>query len=173
MDWSTLTNFCVDGGNNGGACASDTDCPNGSCGSTDVVHLYHDIVVPSKLVLGGGTIESPAEYEIQVKESTCPPQSESNYSDPLVLTQAGWGDVVEDCTQCPCGPPEDTVNLVTDIVSLISKFQNLDCAPSKTRSDLQPANVDFKVDFVDVVQCLGAFTGGSYPFVPEGDPCSP
>ncbi len=166
-DWhgACVDSSCFGGLKGGDPCETDDDC-------VEAVHLYHEGIVPSKLQAGGGAIEVPSQYEVQLIGSDCSPEDEGNFSEPLALTQPGWGDIVENCVGCPCGPPDDTVSVITDVVSLLDKFANLSCAPKKSRSELQPQNVDFKLDIFDVVQCLTAFQGGSYPFTPSSpDPC--
>ncbi len=171
MDWNTLSEHCVDGSNNGGICADAGDCPGGTCGSDRTVSLYHPYIVPSTLAEGGGSIESQAQYEVQAVDSTCSPQAEQAYSSPLPVVQGAWGDVVNDCTGCPCGAPDHFVNVITDVLGVVNRFQNADCAPRKVRVDLEPSVPDFQINISDAVQALGAFTGESYPFAPTGDPC--
>lgn len=167
MDWTTLADRCVGGSNDGGVCSGAADCPGGSCGADGLVNVYHSELVPSKLAPGGGAIGVPARYEVQAIDILCSTAVESNFSAPLVAVQPGWGDIVRDCTGCPCTAPDNAVNVVTDVVSLISKFSNLDCAPLKARADLQPKSLDFQVDVLDVVQGLGGFSGSWFPFSPS------
>ena len=96
---------------------------------------------------------------------------EEDYSEPLAISTAVWGDVVRDLAECPNGPSNGTINVVGDVVSLIRKFSNANCAPSKSRADLEPASLDLKINITDVLQSLGAFTGEGYPFTPDTDPC--
>jgi len=175
MDWTTLANHCTGGGSHDGdPCVSDADCGDGTCGHSSVVHLYHGGIVPSHMASSTGPIDRPASYEVQVIDAVCNLGSEEDYSEPLLWTQAGWGDVVLSVADCPNGPPDQNIGAVTDVVSVLNKFANTPCAPSKARTDLVDSllapGLDFKIDITDVVQCLGAFTGGSYPVAP-GNPC--
>jgi hypothetical protein len=111
-----------------------------------------------------GPVDVAAIYDIQAIDTRCEIGNEINYSEPLVVSQAGWGDVVLDVSGCPNDPPEGSVGVVTDVIAVLNKFSNNDCAVTKARADLQPHNVDFKIDIQDVVLCLGAFTGAEYPF---------
>jgi hypothetical protein len=164
MDWGTLADHCVNGSNDGGACSDDGNCPDGSCGSDNVVHLYLEGIVPSHMASSTGPIDAPAIYAVQMIDAQCGLSDEDAYSDTLTLLQAGWGDLVLDISACPNGPPDGRVDVVTDVIAVLNKFTNLNCAPLKARADLQPHNVDFKIDISDVVLCLGAFTGDDYPF---------
>ncbi len=175
MDWTTLADRCTgDEWHDGDSCTGDGDCGTGTCGHSHVVHLYHGGIVPSHMASSTGPIDEPASYEVQVIDAVCNMSREEDYSEPLLWTQAGWGDVVLSVADCPNGPPNQNIGAVTDVVSILNKFANTNCAPSKTRTDIVDSrlapDLDFKIDITDVVQCLGAFTGGSYPVVP-GDPC--
>ncbi len=174
MDWGTLADHCNTPGAaalDGYPCSVDADCqdagnPNGTCGVSDVVHLYHEGVVPSHMVAGAGPIGDPpvgpARYRIQAIDSDCMMTDEANYSPAMPMTQAGWGDVVLNVAECPNGPPEETVDVITDVVALLNKFSNLPCAIQKARADLVPCLVDASIGIPDVVASLGAFGGADY-----------
>ena len=85
----------------------------------------------------------------------------------MVGSKLVWGDVVLNIAGCPAGPPNLNIDVLGDVVGSINKFSNLNCAPKKTRVDLEPGAADFRVNFTDVLQGLGAFTGAGYPFTPE------
>ncbi len=59
-----------------------------------------------------------------------------------------------------CGPPNESVGVVSDVVGSLNKFSNSDGAMQKTRADLVPCNVDFNIGITDVVAALSAFGGG-------------
>lgn len=61
--------------------------------------------------------------------------------------------------------------VIGDVTETINKFANLPCAPKKSRTDLDPARVDFDVDFVDLILPLNAFAGEDYKLF-NGDPCA-
>ncbi len=167
MDWTTLTDYCnspVGDITMGQPCTSDAECGTGTCDADGVIHLYHEAIVPSHMETSTGPIDAPAAYEVQVVEETCSRTADRNYSPALRLVPAGWGDVVEDCSGCPCTAPEESVGVITDVLGVLDKLSNQDCAPKKARADLQPRNLDFKIDILDVVLCLGGFTGDDYPF---------
>jgi hypothetical protein len=173
MDWSTLSNYCVRGSNNGGACNGEGDCPGGSCGSSATVYLYHEGIIPSKLAVGGGSLVSTTVYNIQTLDAACSTSPESNYSIPLARIQSAWSDIVLTVGECPNGPPNLNIDIVGDVVSLVKKFTNAQCAVTKARAELQPGNIDFKIDIVDVLLSLGGFQGGAYPFTPSSASACP
>ncbi len=166
MDWTTLRDYCNNpqGPNNAHPCTEDADCGGGTCGVDGVVHLYHEAIVPSHMATSGGPIDLPADYDIQVIGSGASLSDQNCYSARLTMTQAGWGDVVLNVATCPNGVPEENVGVVTDVVSLLNKFSNNFCAPTKARTDLVPHNTDKKITISDVVGVLDAFVGGDYAF---------
>jgi hypothetical protein len=120
------------------------------------VHLHAPWIIP------GGT------YYLHAIQEGTDPSLEENYSMPLVTRTGVWGDLVSDCSIDPCGPPNGTVDVTTDVTSVLDKFKNLPGAPIKARCDLEPETPDHLVNITDVTCCLGAFLGGMYP--PEGFP---
>ena len=123
------------------------------------IHVYHESIVP------GGA------YDVQVIDESCIINNESHFSPSLVLTTSIWGDVVKDCTGMPCGPPDGSVDIVTDVTSILNKFQNLANAPRKSRMDLEPAIPDRVINISDVTFALNAFSSSPYPFEPGPFPC--
>lgn len=126
-----------------------------------VVNIHHQNIVPSSI------------YEIQSISDNCEPLDESSFSEPLTVITSLWGDVVKDCTISPCPPPDGSVDIVTDVTAILDSFRNTPGAPSKSRTDIEPAPLDFKINFTDVTLCLGAFSGAEYPFDPLPFPCGP
>ncbi len=131
-----------------------------------VVHVFHEGIVP------GGV------YHVQAVDKTCELDLDSSYSDPLIVQMSPWGDLVKDCSTCPCGPPDGVVGIPTDVTALLDKFRNLappsvPCpAVSKVRADLDWATPNQRVDISDVTFCLDAFRGFDYPFpAPPTPPC--
>jgi hypothetical protein len=168
-DWTALAEFCSGSGE---ACTTDADCDQGTCGVDGVIHIHGVGIVPSKLQPGGGAFQIPSTYDIQVANAQCALDLDDSYSTVLIVTQAGLGDVVANVTQCPNGAPNLSVDVVGDVVGVLNKFANRDCAPQKTRTDLEPCEVDFRINITDVLQALAGFTGASFPFTPDGTtPC--
>lgn len=116
----------------------------------DTVHVYHAGIVPGAL------------YVVQAIDDTCDSSVEANFSFPLAIGTSRWGDVVKDCSTDPCGPADGLVNVVTDAVAVLDKFQNLDGAPIKARCDLEPALPDRKVNITDLNFVIDAFRGSVY-----------
>jgi hypothetical protein len=93
--------------------------------------------------------------------------------------QAKWGDVCGPGGGGACsGAADGTVDVTNDVLGVLDKFANVSRL-QKARADLEPGDFgenngpDFKVNVAnDVLYCLEAFTGASYPFAP-GDPCAP
>ncbi len=167
MDWTTLADYCNapwDFDIDGTPCTDDSDCGSGTCGVEGLVHLYHEAIVPSHMATSTGPIDIPADYDIQVIDSTASLFNEDCYSARLTMTQAGWGDINTDVSTCPNGPPDGSVGVVTDIVAGLNKFVNRPCAVRKTRANLAYSQVRLKVDIIDVIMPLDAFTGADYPY---------
>lgn len=125
------------------------------------------------IFVSGPAIAPGGRYRIQALDAACLTTAESAYSPSLSTTTSQWGDVVRDCTTIPCGPPDGSVDVATDIVALLDKFRNLPSAPIKTRCDLDPQTPDLKITITDVTRALGAFGGSAYPFSAGVVPCSP
>ncbi len=125
------------------------------------IHVHHRDIIPS------GT------YHIQEIKYQCDRAKERNYSVPLELTTSMWGDVVSNCITTPCGPPDGTVGIPTDVTAVLDKFKNLRGAPIKARCDIEPSEPDLVINVPDVMYALDAFRGFGYPFEPGPDPCSP
>ena len=172
MDWHghCFNGECVGGLEPGKACAQTDDCHI-------KVSLYNEGIVPSAMLTPSGPISVPATYDIQVIHELCPNHDESAYSIPLTMIQAGWGDVCGPGPGGACtGQADGLVDVANDVLGVLDKFANVSNL-QKVRADLEPGDFDqnngpdFKVNVaMDVLHCLAAFTGSSYPFNP-GDPC--
>ncbi len=126
------------------------------------VYVAHDLILPNSTV------------EFQAIGKACDVQLEAVYSGALVVSTSQWGDVVSDCSTNPCGPPNGTIDIVSDVVAILRKFSNAFGAPIKARVDLTPAQLDFKIDISDVLETLGAFQGNTFPYAPPptSNPCA-
>ena len=70
----------------------------------------------------------------------------------------------------PCPPPDASVDITTDVTSILSKFRNVG-GPTKSRADLEPALPDGLVNISDVTFCLNAFSGDGFAFAADANPC--
>lgn len=147
MDWHGVcdTGTCVGGQRAGDACAVDSDCRR-------PISVFHQAVVP------GGN------YGFQSINQICDVSGEQNFTTAFSFETSIWGDTVLNCAVDPCGPPNGQVDVITDTVAILDKFQNLAGAPSKDRVDLSPDTPDHQITISDVTWDLGAFSGGLYPF---------
>ena len=120
------------------------------------VHAYHEGIVP------GGV------YNVQVVDSSCALTVEGSYSAALVINTAQWSDVVGgyNAVDGYWGAGDNSVDVATDVVSMLDKFGSAPTAPSKFRMDLEPSLIDGKINITDVTVILDAFGGASYPFSP-------
>jgi hypothetical protein len=98
-----------------------------------------------------------------------PGRSPANeFSTPLPVTTAAWGDLVgNEMVGEVWAPPQGVVDFM-DISCVVDKFKNEVTAPKKARcdlvGDLVPSIPDAKIDFNDISSCVDAFTGHPYPF---------
>ncbi|MFQ5494214.1 MAG: FG-GAP repeat protein, partial [Phycisphaerae bacterium] len=129
--------------------------------AADTVHVYHRAIVP------GGT------YTVQAVGEGCSPQSEADFSAPLSMTQGVWGDMVGrfDPVNRVWMAPDGIIEIISDCLAIMDKFADHPNAPIKTRADIEPATPDQLINISDVVRCLDAFRGRSYPFDPGPPPC--
>ena len=125
-----------------------------------VLHISDSHIVPSSV------------YEVRAIDCTCDTTDLANLSPPKTIsTSPVWGDLVQDCTACPCLPPEGSVDITTDVAATLNKFQNLSCAPITARADVEPMIPDQEINISDVTFVLNAFAGFRYPFgAPVGCP---
>ena len=125
------------------------------------VHVYSEWVVPDGI------------YYLEAIKEGADIQVDYNYSVPLIVHTSIWGDLVSNCTTTPCGPPDGSIDVVTDVTAALDKFRNLTGAPIKARCDLEPHVPDLIINISDVTYVLDAFRGDPYPFTPGPTPCAP
>ena len=152
---------CTGGPDDGNVCAKDSDCPGDAC-STDadcgggMLHVYAEAVVPG------------AGYSVQVIGEQCNLDDEQDYSEPVILNTAVFGDVLTSCDQTPCTPAGDGVHII-DILGIFLRFGTVPGAPSKTRTEWEPSRLDLLPAITDALTGVIAFQGLPYPFLR----CSP
>lgn len=126
---------------------------------------FHDWSADGLVHIYGAEIVPGATYDIQAV--ACDTAVEANFSGPLTIKTAKWGDVVE-----PFSPPSPTVQPdIADIGALVDKFTVTPGAPAKVRAQLHP-NVPVpgaSIDFTDISNCVDAFRGLPYPYVGPSD----
>ncbi len=128
----------------------------------DTLYVYSQGIVPG------------ATYVVEEIEEGCDLAHESNYSFPLQVVTSPWGDVCGPSQTGACAARADgVVDVQNDVLGVLTKFGNGAGAIPKASTDLEPATPDWLVNVTnDLVYCLEAFQGGSYPFnnVPGGCP---
>ena len=127
----------------------------------ETIHIYHARIVP------GGM------YRVDVLDRLCDPGVEGSFSPAIELTTSIWGDVVRDCVETRCSPPDGSVDVTMDVTAVLDKFKNLVGAPITARADVEPAIPDQVINISDVLQVLNAFRSRSFPFPPDPLPCPP
>ena len=122
------------------------------------IHAFHEGVIPGTL------------YNVEVVDCTCDLSDKGNYSPALAIKTPKWGDVLEDTSIVPPGPPNG-VNTITDTLGVILAFGSTSNAPRKARADLEPNCVDVVINITDALQCLNGFNGLPYSasFPPKVD----
>ena len=125
-----------------------------------VVYAYTEGIIPSSL------------YTVQVIDEVCQVGDEANYSVPASLETSGYGDICDALAGGNWPPPNGSVSIVSDTIAVLAKFSNNPNAPIKARADLEPANVDFRINITDVLETVFGFQGRLYPQTPSvADPC--
>ncbi len=128
-------------------------------GQVGLLSVYGDAIVP------GG------RYGVQAIAIGCYAADEPRYSIPLNVETSVWGDVVKNCVETPCSPPDGIIDVTTDVTAVLDKFKNARGAVRKVRADLEPTVPDQKINITDVTYCLDAFSGATYSFAgPQGCP---
>ncbi len=119
-----------------------------------------DIKVTGAMIIPGG------EYLIQNLGDGCVATIEANFSASLqVETSVQRGDILSQA-----GPPGDGTN-IDDVLGVLSGFSSAPGAPSKYRTDMEPAVIDFKINISDALDALAGFSGLPYSR-PGPEPCS-
>jgi len=129
---------------------------------------YTDWTTIGLLHLTGAEIVPSSWYDIQTVPAGCDTNSEANFSSPLRVVTARWGDI-----EAPFSPPDGSQQPdVTDISALVNKFKNATGAPIKARAALVGNIPDLgaDIDFGHISACVDAFKGVPYPS-PGPGPC--
>ncbi len=113
------------------------------------IHVFHEAVVP------GGS------YTLEVIDNTCSTDVASNYSFPLVIAAAIWGDTISNLTTNPPGPPNGSIDII-DATAIIGSFVSDPLAIVKARADLEPGCLDLIINISDVTSAITGFQGLGY-----------
>jgi len=131
-----------------------------------VISITHPAIVP------GG------QYTIQVLDQSCDAGDAGNFSAPLAVTNSVFGDITGgfDPGNGLWVGTDGTVDIPSDILSMIAAFGNQPGNPTKLRADVEPCVLDFKINIIDIVRALDGFRGLPFPFGPgvldcPQDPC--
>lgn len=176
-DWhGVCTGVCEGGEQEGLPCASDADCPDGSClsrlcadGLRDNVTCSDDSDCLGTVYVYDEAIVPGATYEIQLIDESCPVAEIGSYSVPALERRTSvWGDVVgplDDADQWL--PPDGVVDITSDVLACLDKFGNRPGAPLKAKCDLDACLPDQVINIIDIVLVLDGFRGVPYPCQPE------
>lgn len=128
-------------------------------GAGSVIHVFHEGIVPLGI------------YQIRAIDDVCDAGIESNFSTPIEIATAAWGDTVEDLSTTPPGPPDGVVQII-DTLAVIGRFGSQPGSIVKARADLFPGCLDMTINITDVLAAVTGFQGLDYPFERTADnPC--
>ncbi len=122
------------------------------------VHVYHEGIVP------GGS------YVVQALAQECDLGDENDFTAPLEVGMARWGDINGPLQEEIWTASDGTVDIL-DILTIIDKFAGLSTAPIKARTDIEPSTPDQLINITDAMHALNAFQGFVYAFTPGEVPC--
>lgn len=135
------------------------------------VHVHDQVIVPSRLTVGGGSIAIPSTYTVEEIESRCDVADGVAYSVGMSVTMSAFGDVAGPFAGGAFTAPDARVDVAVDVVAALLKFAGASSAPIKARADLEPASPDGKINITDVLSALNGFAGMNYSFTPGAFPC--
>ncbi|MBI2451761.1 hypothetical protein HYV50_01640, partial [Candidatus Pacearchaeota archaeon] len=148
-----------------GGTAESNNPPNFRAAKLECSPVYLDWGNIGKINAYGTEIIPNSTYEVQAYDLQCGNINDNNcYSVPLIVQTSRWGDIVGQFVNGSWSAPDGRVDTATDVVAVLDKFRNLPTAPSKTRTDIEPALVDQKIQITDTSRVLDAFRGIQYPF---------
>lgn len=122
--------------------------------SVGAVHIFGEAIVPG------------ATYSIQVVDSRPPylacyaAAASDRNPQPLILPTSRWGDIVGSTL---LAPPDGGVGF-RDVAAVVDAYVGQPGALDNSRVDLQPGLPDQVIGYDDILQVVGAFAGGAYPF---------
>jgi hypothetical protein len=131
--------------------------------------VYDDYIVPD------------STYALRAIAEGCSVGNAASYSEPESISTSTYGDIIGTYDDSDCPPREDgyvdcwtspqaTANF-DDISAVVDKFKNAPKAPAKSRADVCPCSIDWKVDFSDIPCVVDGFRQMDFPCEPPLDPC--
>lgn len=111
-----------------------------------------------------------ADFDIQVVSEGCDLSDVTSFSTSLPLGTSRWGDLVSDCTTTKCGPPDGSVDVITNVVAGLEKFLGRLKSPTKACVDVEPERLDQLINRIDLSRLIDASNGSPYPFT-VATPC--
>jgi hypothetical protein len=118
------------------------------------------------ITISGCEIVPDTVYEIQAVAGPCDVLEAQNFSLPLVLPTASWGDVVGSFdAEAQMWTPPNGVGNFSDIQATVLGFQQSPTAAPIDWLDLEPQIPNGVVNFGDILQAVqGGFQSAPYPF---------
>ncbi len=149
----------------------------------DVVHVFSESIVPGYGIGGTENDNEVATYEIRSIPEGVDLTVETNYSQPLTVSTARWGDITSGtapgaCTFDEVGsldlwcPPDGVVTII-DQTAMLDAYGGHPGSPLKARADMLgvttgPASLlDLKITVSDITAYLGAISGTHFIFTDD------
>jgi len=130
----------------------DTDWPQ-------LTHVFGRAVIPT------------GSYSVSAVADGCDTTVAANFSPSTSFSAGVFGDITGIDPVDPINPPDGAKN-ISDTLAIIGRFSGIPTAPSKSRTDMEPGLVDFRINITDALQGIRAFQGLSYDLEgPEADDC--
>ena len=125
--------------------------------SVGPLSVYHPAIVPG------------SEYHVGAISEACAALGLDSVSSFVAVETSRFGDVVDDLTFSPPGPPDGEV-VIPDVLAVIGGFASVRGGARKTRTDMEPGTPDLLINISDVLVTLSAFSGVPFPFDPPTGP---
>ncbi len=150
---------------------------------TEPIWIRGEMIVPSRIQAGGGGLSSVAMYDVSLIDSTCDSNNLANFSVPLPMSTAGWGDIGS-LTGGIEVAADDTVGSF-DFLFILQKFAGLGGTPGsggtpiKVRVDMlgfgtgPEPDLDGVIGAAEIVVEVDSFGGAIYPFAPSSSTLCP
>ncbi len=148
-----------------GGTAQSNNPPNFRAAKLECSPVYLDFGSLGLINAYGTEIIPNSTYEVQTYDLACGNINDNNcYSAPLTISTSRWGDIVGPFVNRAWSAPDGRVDIASDVSATLDKFRNGATAPIKTRADVEPMELDHKIQIMDTTRVLDAFRGFQYPF---------